>query len=121
MTFYAELAGTVNELLSEFGQPVVITKFAIGHTNPATGLTTQESSVTNGSGVLLDFEYRSFGENIAYNAATLGADKRLLCSASVVINPGDNIEVDKNVYKVLVAKLINPAGTRVLYDLWIKL
>lgn len=120
MSFYSELADTVNELLVEFGQSVTVTNLGMAVEDPATGVVSQESSSFTANGVLLDFDYRSFGEGSVPQQATSKADKRLLIEADQVINAGDSVIVDGSVYIVNVIKVTEPAGIRVVYDLWIQ-
>ena len=120
MSFYSELADTVDELLAEFGQPVTVTSFEMGQENSSTGVVSQPSTTFSATGVLLDYDYRNFGEStVPYQAITAG-DKRLLLTASNVVNTGDLFQVDGVVYKAHVVKCINPAATRVLYDIWVQ-
>ena len=120
MSFYSDLATDVNELLTEFGQAVVVTSYEMAVEDTATGVAAQTSTEYTTVGVLLDFDYRNFGEGTESYHAVSSSDKRLLLKAASAINPKDLVLVDNTVYKVNVAKLINPAGTRVLYDLWIQ-
>ena len=120
MSFYSEFADIANELLAEFGQAVVVTNFEMAVENTATGVASQTSNQYSTVGVLLDFDYRNFGEGSESYRAVSSSDKRLLLNASAVINPLDLVLVNNVLYKVHVAKLVNPAGTRVLYDLWIQ-
>ena len=120
MSFYSELADTADELLAEFGQPVTVTSFEMGQENSSTGVVSQPSTTFSATGVLLDYDYRNFGEStVPYQAITAG-DKRLLLTASNVVNTGDLFQVDGVVYKAHVIKVVNPAGTRVLYDIWVQ-
>lgn len=120
MSLYSELALTANELLAEFGQPVTITNFEMGVEDPETGIVSQASSQFTTVGVLLDYDYRNFGEGQTPYQATSRNEKRLLTTATKVINSGDLILIDNTVFKAYVVKVVNPAGTRVLYDIWMQ-
>lgn len=120
MSLYSELAETANELLAEFGQSVTVTNYEMGEEDPATGVVSQLSSQFTTVGVLLDYDYRNFGDAPAPYKATSQSDKRLLITATKVINTGDHVFVDSTLYKAYVVKVVNPAGTRVLYDIWIQ-
>lgn len=120
MSFYSELAVTANELLTEFGQNVIVTNFEMGVEDPNTGIVTQPSSQFTTVGVLLDYDYRNFGDGTASYDATSASDKRLLLSAAKPINTGDTFLVDGVLYKAHIIKVVNPAGTRVLYDIWMQ-
>lgn len=120
MSLYSELAETANEMLAEFGQPVTVTNYEMGVEDPATGIVSQASSQFTTVGVLLDYDYRNFGESIAPYQVTSRSDKRLLVTATKIINTGDLLFVDNILYKAYVVKVVNPAGTRVLYDIWMQ-
>lgn len=120
MSFYSELADTANEMLAEFGQPVVVTSFEIGQESTSTGVVTQPSTTFATIGVLLDYDYRNFGDSTVPYQAVTSSDKRLLLAANTVVNTGDLFQVDGVVYKAHVIKVVNPAGTRVLYDIWVQ-
>ena len=119
MALYSNLAQTATRLLKKFGQKITVTKCSIGDVDVLTGLATQQTLVFTGVGAMLDFEYRSFGEGVQHNSTIHSSSKRLLASTSSKIEPADTIEVGGEVYKVVVAKLVAPAGIRVVYDLWI--
>jgi hypothetical protein len=120
MSFYSELAQTTNEMLAEFGQPVIVTSFEMGQEDTATGVVSQPSISFTTVGVLLDYDYRNFGDSTVPYQAVSSADKRLLLTATTVVNTGDLFQVDGVVYKAHVVKCVNPAATRVLYDIWVQ-
>lgn len=120
MSFSSDLAATAAELLTEFGQPVIVTRFGMGVQNPLTGVVTPSETVSTETGVMLDFEYRSFGESMAGTNVLLQNNKRLVMTVVTKVKAGDHVEVDGEIYRIMVAKLVNPAGTRILYDLWIQ-
>lgn len=118
MSLYSELAATANEMLAEFGQSCIVTNYEMGVEDPLTGVVAQTSSQFTTVGVLLDYDYRHFGEgSVSYHAVS-SADKRVLVTATKVINSGDLIFIDNTLYKAYIVKCVNPAGTRVLYDIW---
>jgi hypothetical protein len=118
MSLYSELADTATEMLTEFGQPCIVTNFESGVEDPNTGVVTQTSSVFTTVGVLLDYDYRNFGDSSESYLQVTKSDKRILVSAVKVINTGDLLFIDNTGYKAYVVKVVNPAGTRVLYDIW---
>ena len=120
MSLYSELAATANELLAEFGQKVVVTNFEMGAEDPSSGVVTQVSSQFTTVGVLLDYDYRNFGDSTNTYQQTSSSDKRVLITGTKVINTGDLIFIDNTLYKAYVVKSVNPAGTRVLYDIWVQ-
>lgn len=120
MSFSSDLADTASELLTEFGQSVIVTRFGIGIEDTTTGVVTPSQIISSEVGVLLDFEYRSFGEGTQPTEMVNRNNKRLLMSVKTLLKPNDIVEVDAEIYRVVVIKLVNPAGTRILYDLWIQ-
>jgi hypothetical protein len=120
MSFYSELADTATEMLAEFGQSVIVTNFEMGEEDPLTGTVAQTSSQFTTVGVLLDYDYRNFGDGAVAYQAVSSSDKRVLLSAAKVVNSGDLIFIDGTLYKAHIVKTVNPAGTRVLYDIWVQ-
>lgn len=120
MSFYSELADTANEMLAEFGQDVVVTTLGVAQPDPTTGIVSQPSTSYTTKGVLLDFDYRNFGLTVNTYEQTSTVDRRLLLNASGMLKAGDLLTVDGIQYKAYVIKTVNPAGTRVLYDIWMQ-
>ena len=121
MSFYSELADTARELLTEFGQPVQIRKYEVALPDPTTGIIAPPTVIMSTEvGALFDFEYRSFGESKALSSSVNATAKRLIVSAGTELSPGDSIVVTGLEYKIHVIKSVNPAGTKVLYDMWIQ-
>jgi hypothetical protein len=120
MSFYSEMALTAVQMLSEFGQPVIITRLELGTPDLNTGVVPQIITTAIGTGVLLDFLYRNFGESLEAPDEITKSTKRLLLTVNVPVHAKDQVMVDGNVYQIIVAKLVNPAGIRILYDLWIE-
>lgn len=118
MSLYSELAATATEMLTEFGQPLTVTNFESGVEDSTTGISTQLQSTFTTVGVLLDYDYRNFGDSADSYLQTSRTDKRILVAAAKVINTGDLLYIDNTVYKAYVVKVVNPAGVRVLYDIW---
>lgn len=121
MTFYSELADTAREMLEEFGQPISITRYEQAVENMDTGVVTIPSTVTTSEvGVLLDFDYRSFGSGLEGRFSIGRVDKRLIMSGGVAVQPNDAITVDGSTYQIINIKVVRPAGFTVVYDLWIQ-
>lgn len=120
MSFYSELASDVDELIAEFGQPCKVTNYEMGIQDPATGIVSQPSSTFDTIGVLLDYDYRNFGDSTVSYQTVSASDKRVLLSAAKVINTGDLVYIDNTLYRCHVIKCVNPGGTRVLYDIWVQ-
>lgn len=120
MSFYSELADTANEMIAEFGQDVVVTNYGVSQADPSTGIVSQSSVSYTTKGVLLDYDYRNFGDTANTYQQTSTADKRLIMNASGMLKQGDTLFVDGELYRAYVIKTVKPAGTRVLYDIWMQ-
>lgn len=121
MSFYSELAVTARELLREFGQSVTVKKYEMAVPDPVTGVVAPPVSIsTTEFGCLLDFEYRSFGEQTRVQTTVNASAKRLLLSSGTQLNVGDGVVVGQDEYRIHVIKNISPGGRKVLYDLWIQ-
>ncbi|CAB4194527.1 hypothetical protein UFOVP1254_104 [uncultured Caudovirales phage] len=121
MSFYSELANTAREMLREFGQPVTVKKYETAIPNPVTGVVAPPTSTTTTEfGCLLDFEYRSFGDLTTIQTTVNASAKRMVMTSGTLLNSGDGIVVGQDEYRIHVIKTLSPAGTRVLYDLWIQ-
>lgn len=118
MTFdYAELATTAEELLTEFGQDVTRTSYTAGTYDPATGATTPTTASTTRKGAIFDF---GAGQTLVRGTLIQAGDKRLLVDVDAAINPQDHFTVGGKEYVIISVGEINPAGTRVLYDLHLR-
>lgn len=120
MSFSSDMALVATELLTEFGQSVTVTRYGMGVPDASTGVVTPAEETSTETGVLLDFEYRSFGEAMMPTEMVNRNNKRLLLTANTKLKAGDRVEVDGEIYRIVVIKLINPAGTRIMYDLWVQ-
>lgn len=118
--FYNDMAQTATEMLTEFGQPIVVSRTEIGVPDIQTGVVSQLTTSFNGVGVLLDYVYRAFGNALEVPTVVTKSTKRLLMTIAKDVHPKDNVQVDGVVYQVIVVKLLNPAGTKLMYDLQIE-
>lgn len=118
MSFYSDMADMSLEMLTEFGQPCTVTNFEIGVEDISNGTVSQLSSTFTTVGVLLDYDYRNFGNSTDSGLQTSKTNKRILVPGTKVINAGDLIYIDNTLYKAYVIKSVNPAGTCMLYDIW---
>lgn len=120
MSFYSDLASDATALLREFGQAVTIVKKELGLLDITTGIAAPANyTYTDAIGVLVDFDYRNYGVGNS-NQMISSSDKRLYMSTATEVMAADTVIVDGNSYRIVVIKVVNPAGTRVLYDLWIQ-
>lgn len=119
MSFSSDMADTAASMLAEFGQSVKVTRFGIGVEDPLTGVVTPSQTTSTETGVLLDYAYRSFGEGVQATEMVNRNNKRLLMTVTTLLKANDVIEVDGEIYRIAMLKLLNPAGTRIMYDVWI--
>lgn len=118
MTFdYASVAATSLELLTEFGQDVTCRAYTQGTYDPATGATTNTTADTTRKGVLLDF---GAGQTLERGGLIQGGDKRLLLDATATVDLNDHFIVAGADYSIVSVGSVDPAGTRVLFDLHLR-
>ena len=117
-TFYVEMAALAQELLEEFGGPVVLTRITPGDYDPATGSTIGEVTTTyNGVGAKFDYEQR----NIDGTQIRQG-DQRVYLSAIDIVNPqtGDHLTINTKVFEVIASRPLEPADTPVLFEVQVR-
>jgi hypothetical protein len=120
MSFYSDLADTASELIAEFGQVAIVTNLGIAIEDPLTGVANRESSTFTTVGVLLDYDYRNFGDTTQSYKATSQTDKRVILKGTGVVNAGDLITIGGFDYTANVVKTVSPASIVVIYDVWIQ-
>ena len=121
MAFYDEMAVTALNMITEFGQPVIICFTTIGEYDPETGLAPPDSiKEQTAQGILLDFT----GQEFQNNSLIKQGDKKLKIAAqglewvpdllSRVVAQGRTWSI------VPPLKEVNPAGTPILYELQLR-
>lgn len=118
MTFdYTKIAASSLRMLTKFGRDVTRRSYTAGAYNPATGATINTTADTTRKGVLLDL-----GVGTQYNRGLLVqlSDKRLLLDVSDSISLQDHVIVGGIDYSIVSLGEVNPAGTKVLYDLHLR-
>jgi hypothetical protein len=121
MSFYDDMTGTVLEMLSEFGQPVVIQQQGPKTVN-ANGVTVPSNpTAMTAMGCLFDYTFRNYGNEVVKGELVQSADKQLYMTATPVPpQVQDRVIVGGNSWAIVNIKQINPAGTPVMYELWLK-
>jgi hypothetical protein len=118
--FYDDLASVSLDLLTEFGQVVVLRQFTMGSENTTTGVVDLGTPTDiNAVGILEDYVYRRFGDTVDQGTLVMGSDKKLVIYCTVRPTTKDHIIVDGNEYDIVTIKSTNPAGTPLIYELWI--
>ncbi|QVW25361.1 hypothetical protein KJF94_07240 [Pseudomonas hormoni] len=120
-TFYDEMAVMALDMITEFGQPVIIRATTVGEYDPDTG-SAPPDTVTDqtAQGILLDFS----GQEFQNNSLIKRGDKKLkiaaqdLAWAPELLN---KVIVQGRTWSIVPPlKEINPAGTPILYELQVR-
>ncbi|MBX9404587.1 hypothetical protein K5E40_02715 [Pseudomonas baetica] len=121
MAFYDEMAVMALEMITEFGQPVIIRATTVGEYDPDAGTappdTTKEQTA---QGILLDFT----GQEFQNNSLIKQGDKKLKIAAQGlewVPELLNKVIVQGRTWSIVPPlKEINPAGTPILYELQVR-
>ena len=120
-TFYDEMAVMALEMITEFGQPVTISKAEPGEYDPETGGEAPGVTVEQiAQGILLDFT----GQEFQNNSLIKQGDKKLKIAAQgLAWMPGllDKVVAQGRTWSIVPPlKEVNPAGTPILYELQVR-
>lgn len=121
MTFYDEMAVMALDMITEFGQPVIIRATTAGEYDPGTG-TASVGTVTEqtAQGILLDFT----GQEFQNNSLIKQGDKKLKIAAKgLAWAPGllNKVIVQGRTWSIVPPlKESNPGGTPILYELQVR-
>ncbi|MBK5400499.1 hypothetical protein JFU47_27905 [Pseudomonas sp. TH39(2020)] len=120
-TFYDEMAVMALEMITEFGQPVIIRAITVGEYDPDTGTAGPGTVVEQtAQGILLDFT----GQEFQTNSLIKQGDKKLKITAQgLAWVPGllNKVIVQGRTWSIVPPlKEINPAGTPILYELQVR-
>jgi hypothetical protein len=121
MAFYDEMAVMALEMITEFGQPVTISKTEPGEYDPETGGTSPGATVEQISqGILLDFT----GQEFQNNSLIKQGDKKLKIAAQGLDWVPDllnRVIIQGRTWSIVPPlKEVNPAGTPILYELQVR-
>ena len=121
MAFYDEMAVMALEMITEFGQPVTISKTESGEYDPEIGGEVPGATVEQiAQGILLDFT----GQEFQNNSLIRQGDKKLKIAAQgLAWAPGllDKVIVQGRTWSIFPPlKEVNPAGTPILYELAVR-
>ncbi|UNM22129.1 hypothetical protein K0P33_12005 [Pseudomonas sp. ArH3a] len=120
-TFYDEMAVMALEMITEFGQPVTISKTEPGEYDPDIGGEAPSATVEQiAQGILLDFT----GQEFQNNSLIRQGDKKLKIAAQALAwVPGllDKVVAQGRTWSIVPPlKEVNPAGTPILYELQVR-
>jgi hypothetical protein len=121
MAFYDEMAVMALEMITEFGQPVIIRATIAGEYDPDTGTAGPGTvSEQTAQGILLDFT----GQEFQNNSLIKQGDKKLKLAAKGLTSAPSllsKVIADGKTYTIVPPlKEINPAGTPLLYELQVR-
>jgi hypothetical protein len=121
MAFYDEMAAMALEMITEFGQPVIVSKTVPGEYDPEKGGEAPGATVEQiARGILLDFT----GIEFQNNSLIRQGDKKLKIAAQgLAWVPGllDKVVAGGRTWDIVPPlKEVNPAGTPILYELQVR-
>jgi hypothetical protein len=121
MAFYDEMAVMALEMITEFGQPVTISKTEPGEYDPETGEESPGATVEQtAQGILLDFT----GQEFQNNSLIKQGDKKLKIAAQGLEWVPDllnKVIIQGRIWSIVPPlKEVNPAGTPILYELQVR-
>ncbi|AXP04261.1 hypothetical protein DZG01_15190 [Pseudomonas fluorescens] len=121
MTFYEEMAVMALDMITEFGQPVIIRDAKVGEYDPDTGTMPPDAVIEQtAQGIMLDFT----GQDFLSNSLIQQGDKKLKVAAKgLQWKPSlmNKIVVQGRTWSIIPPlKEVNPAGTPILYELQVR-
>ncbi|MNF57544.1 hypothetical protein [Pseudomonas sp. BF-R-01] len=121
MAFYDEMAALALEMITEFGQPVIIRAITVGEYDPEAGTAPPDTVIEQtAQGMLIDFT----GQEFQNNSLIKQGDKKLKIAAQgLAWVPGllNKVIVQGRTWSIVPPlKEINPAGTPILYELQVR-
>jgi hypothetical protein len=121
MAFYDEMALMALEMITEFGQPAIITKTEPGEYDPETGGDTRGATIEQtAQGILLDFT----GQEFQNNSLIKQGDKKLKLAAQGlewVPDMLNKVIIQGRTWSIVPPlKEVNPAGTPILYEFQVR-
>lgn len=121
MAFYDEMAVMALDMITAFGQPVIIRDIKVGEYDPGTGTVPPDTvAEQTAQGILLDFT----GQEFQANGLIKTGDKKLKIAAQGLEWPPsllNKVIVQGRTWSIIPPlKEINPAGTPILYELQVR-
>ncbi|WP_180698968.1 hypothetical protein [Pseudomonas crudilactis] len=121
MAFYDEMAVMALEMITEFGQPVTISKAEPGEYDPDIGGAAPDTPIEQTAlGILLDFT----GIEFQNNSLIKQGDKKLKIAAQGLEWVPDllnKVIIQGRTWSIVPPlKEVNPAGTAILYELQVR-
>ncbi|MBA5978758.1 hypothetical protein HT737_00175 [Pseudomonas sp. MD195_PC81_125] len=121
MAFYDEMAVMALDMITEFGQPVTISKTEPGEYDPETGGESLGATIEQtAQGILLDFT----GQEFQSNSLIKQGDKKLKIAAQGLDWVPDllnKVIIQGRTWSIVPPlKEVNPAGIPILYELQVR-
>lgn len=118
--FYERMADTALRLIGQYGQTVTLREVTPGEYNPVTGDTAPDAvAETSASGVLIEYT----GQERQSNSLIQQGDKKLMLPAKALAQPSLNskVVIQGEVWTIVPPlKVMNPAGTPLVYELQVR-
>lgn len=119
MSTYSELAATAQELIDEYGQSVVLKKLdssAADASKPWLDVNTSDVTATV-KGVLLDYNERDVDGDLVRR----GDMRAYVAHLTTDYRDYDQLtDAEGRVFKIINVSLLNPGGTKLLYDMQLR-
>lgn len=120
MAFYDRMAETALRLISQYGQTMTLREVTPGAYDPGTGETSADSVTESSvSGVLIEYT----GQERQNNSLIQQGDKKVMLPAKALAQPSLNSKViiQSEVWTIVPPlKVMNPAGTPLVYELQVR-
>ena len=118
--FYDRMANTALRLISQYGQTMTLREVTPGTYDPGTGETSADAATeTSVSGVLIEYT----GQERQNNSLIQQGDKKVLMPAKGLAKPSLNSKVliQSELWTIVPPlKVMNPAGTPLVYELQVR-
>lgn len=114
---YQSMADLALELLTEFGRELTQRTFTEGEYDPSTGTTNTTTADSTRIGAKFDFKE---GQTTERGTLIQSGDFQLLLEPTANVSLQDVFVIDSVQYSIVSIGEVNPAGTRVLYDIHIR-
>ena len=118
--FYDRMAATALRLISLYGQTMTLREVTPGTYDPSTGETSPDAATeTSVSGVLIEYT----GQERQNNSLIQQGDKKVLMPAKGLAKPSLNskILIQSELWTIVPPlKVMNPAGTPLVYELQVR-
>lgn len=119
--FYERMAATALRLIAQFGQVGTISDVTPGTYDPAAGATTGDTPISQPAQmILLDYTRQESGAKYNEGTQVLAGDKKILIAAQGLAwapMMTSRITADSAAWQVVNIKVLNPAGTPLVYEI----